>query len=405
MKKIFLLFLFLISFSFSQSQIFLQITRNLLEKAAVYLIFNVEKSEYFESFINTLSRDLTFSGYFKVKGFKIVENIERFEKEVVSQFIITGEKEKDFLNIKVKNGITKEVILENNFVIIKDSKKLAHIISDYIVEKLTGRPGIARSKILFTSTRTGKNQIYIVDYDGDNLIQLTNVDYLVNFPRYLRKNDILFVSYEDNWAKIAKMNIDTKKIETFIAKPGLNACVSVCQKREEIAIVLSQSGNPEIYIADFNGNIKKRLTDYSGIDSSPSFSPDGKYIAFVSDRNGKPQIYIMDRDGFGIRRISYISGYCTSPVFSPDGNYIAYIFSEGGKYSLAIYEMETKKTFKISNLNCEEISWAPDSRHIVYSKSENGQELKIIDIFTKEERVLISGNYRFSSPYWFSFVE
>ncbi len=403
MKKIFFLILISKSFLYPQSQIFLQITKNLLEKADVFLIFKIEKNEYFDKFINTFSQDLVYSGYFKIEGLKITENIERVEKEIITQIVITGEKKQELLNVKVKSGIEKNVILDNYYKLTQNPKDLAHWICDDIVEKLTGKPGIAKSKILFTSDKTGEKQIYQIDYDGDNLIQITDVKYLINFPKYLEGKNILFVSYEDGWPKIAKMNIHTGKIETFIAKPGLNACMSPCKKTKEIAVVLSQSGNPEIYIADFNGEIKRKLTDYNGIDSSPSFSPDGKNIAFVSDRDGKPQIYIMDREGFGIKRLSYVSGYCTSPVFSPDGNFIAYIFSEKTGYGLAIYDINTKKTMTISGLNCEEISWAPNSRHIVYSKTGKNQPLMIIDIFTKEKRELISGKFNTYSPNWFCF--
>ncbi|MCM8818520.1 MAG: hypothetical protein NC915_03460 [Candidatus Omnitrophica bacterium] len=403
MKKIFFVFLIFTCLLFSQTQIFLQITKNLLEKANVLLIFKIDKNDFSEKFINTFSNDLKLSGYFKLEGIKFTENIEKTEKEIMSGIIITGEKKQDILNIKVKDGIEKKILYENNYKFIQNPREFAHIICDDIVEKLTGKPGIATSKVFFTSDKTGKNQIYLIDYDGYNLIQITDLDYFVNFPRYLEGNYILFVSYQDGWPKIARMDILTKKIETLIAKPGLNACMSPNLKTKEIAVVLSQSGNPEIYISDFKGEIRKRLTNHNGIDSSPSFSPDGKNIVFVSDRDGKPQIYIMDRDGFGTRRISYISNYCTSPSFSPDGNFIAYVFADKGGYSLAIYDLNTTKTKIIKNLNCEEISWAPNSRHIAYSTSGKSQKIMIVDIFTNEIRELISGNFKCISPNWFYF--
>jgi TolB protein len=403
MKRIFLFFTGLSFCIFSQTQIFFQITKNLVEKADLFLIFKVEKNDFSDRMVETLSKDLKFSGYFNVEGVKFTDNIEKEMKGMVTQIIIIGEQKGEILNIKVEDGLEKNLLFESSYKLLKDPRELAHLICDDIVEKLTGKRGIARSKILFTSDKTEKKQIYMIDYDGYNLKQLTNVDYLVNFPRYFEGNKILFVSYENGWPKISKMDVSSGKIETFIAYPGLNACVSPCKKTREIALVLSASGDPEIYLFDFDGKIKKRLTYNKKIDSSPSFSPDGKSIAFVSDRDGKPQIYIMDRDGYGVRRISYISGYCTSPVFSPDGNFIAYIYSEGSVFALAIYDVNTKKTKTFSGLNCEEISWAPDSRHIVYSKIEKKQSLIIIDIFTGETRTLISGNFNCFSPNWFSF--
>ena len=43
--------------------------------------------------------------------------------------------------------------------------------------------------------------------------------------------------------------------------------------------------------------IVERITNYPSIDTSPSYSPDGKYIAFNSDRSGYQQIYVMKSDG------------------------------------------------------------------------------------------------------------
>ncbi|MGC8976978.1 MAG: hypothetical protein ACP5OB_05080 [Candidatus Ratteibacteria bacterium] len=400
MKRIFICFTILSSFLFPQTQIFLQITKNLMEKANVYLIFKIDKNDFSEKLINTLSDDLKYSGFFNILGFKIVDEIEKIKKEILTQVIIIGEKKKEIINIKVEEGLEGKIIFEKDYKLI-EPRYLAHTISDDIVEKLTGKQGIAKSKIIFASDKTGKRQIYMIDYDGFNLKQITDVDYLINYPRYFKENEILFVSYQDGYPKISKIDIISKKIQDFLSKPGLNACISVCRETKEIAVVLSYFGNPEIFVVDFNGNIKRRITNYKGIDSSPSFSPDGKNIAFVSDRHGKPQIYLMDKDGYGVKRISYISNYCTSPTFSPDGNFIAYIYSDGSGYGLAIYDINTEKTKTIPGLNCEEISWAPDSRHIVYSKTGEKEPLMIIDIYTKNTRKLISGNFKFLSPCWF----
>ena len=188
---------------------------------------------------------------------------------------------------------------------------------------------------------------------------------------------------------------------TVSAEPGINACASPCRTTGEIALVLSRSGDSEVYVLQPAAGVFKRLTYSKGVDSSPSFSPDGKRIAFVSDRDGNPQIYIMNRDGFQTRRISYLSNYCTSPAWSPDGNYIAYVFRKGG-YGIALYELNGEKTIIAGEgLGSEEISWASDSRHIVYSRIDTKPSiLEVFDIFTKERRRLMSDKYGCFSPSW-----
>jgi dipeptidyl aminopeptidase/acylaminoacyl peptidase len=71
-----------------------------------------------------------------------------------------------------------------------------------------------------------------------------------------------------------------------------------------IAFVSKRDGNSEIYTINSNGTELKRITNNTFEDTSPSWSPDGKYIAFISDREKKTAIYIMKADGTNVRRIS-----------------------------------------------------------------------------------------------------
>ena len=46
----------------------------------------------------------------------------------------------------------------------------------------------------------------------------------------------------------------------------------------------AKDGNSDIYTMDLETRVVERITDHSSIDTSPSFSPDGKFVAFNSDR-------------------------------------------------------------------------------------------------------------------------
>ncbi|MDP7641794.1 MAG: hypothetical protein QGI52_05020, partial [Alphaproteobacteria bacterium] len=72
----------------------------------------------------------------------------------------------------------------------------------------------------------------------------------------------------------------------------------------EVAVVLSKDGNPEIYLAKANGANLRRLTRNRGVDSAPAWAPDGKTIYFTSDRAGTPHIFAMSRNRDDVRRIT-----------------------------------------------------------------------------------------------------
>jgi len=404
MKKIFCIICLCFLFASNcPARIFFTITKNLSEKAEIVILLNKVEGPYWRNFLSTIKKDLEYSGYFTVPTAKFVKDINKEKKKFSTELILHNENTAEKVKFAVYDPLDDEKLFEKNFSIPANPRVFAHRVNDEIVFALTGKQGIASSKISFVSNKNNSYQIYAVDYDGKNLRRLTDEKYLVHYPRWLPGNkSLLFVSYKYGWPKIAKLDVGNERITTLLNEPGLNACASVCPKTKEIAVVLSKTGNPEIYLVNFSGKILKRITYYSGINSSPSFSPDGKMIAFVSDRQGTPQIYIMNRDGFQRKRISYVSSYSTSPAWSPDGNFIAYVFAKKGGFGIALYEITTRKTVVIRNTSgSEEISWAPDSKHIVYSRTDTKpSSLWIIDIFTKEKRKLTPEKYNCFSPNW-----
>jgi TolB protein len=96
-----------------------------------------------------------------------------------------------------------------------------------------------------------------------------------------------------------------------------------------VALTLSKDGNPEIYILALATGTFRRLTRHPGIDTEPTWSPDGRQIAFVSDRSGGPRIFAMDAEGGSVRQLTE-SGHHTQPRWSPRGDVIAYTAREGG---------------------------------------------------------------------------
>jgi Tol biopolymer transport system component/DNA-binding winged helix-turn-helix (wHTH) protein len=72
-----------------------------------------------------------------------------------------------------------------------------------------------------------------------------------------------------------------------------------------------------------------RITFDDGLQSEPTWSPDGRYIAYSSDRGGKFDVWVQQVSGGDPIQITKGPGHHWQPDWSPDGKYIAYRSEEG----------------------------------------------------------------------------
>lgn len=84
----------------------------------------------------------------------------------------------------------------------------------------------------------------------------------------------------------------------------------------------------EIYVADLNGKIVRKLTDNNFYDAEAVVSPKGDKILFTSDRSGDLELYTMNLDGGNVKQITNQIGYDGGANFSPDGKKIVWRASQ-----------------------------------------------------------------------------
>lgn len=263
---------------------------------------------------------------------------------------------------------------------------VAHQFSDEITKQVTGTPGIATSRIAFSSGTTGKKEIYIADYDGANVKQLTNHGSVSIMPVMSPDGTkIAYLSYKDRYPWLYILDIESGAVRPLSRHVGVNIAPAWSPDSKSLAIVLSKDGNQEIYRINADGTGERRLTNSKGVDTSPTFSPDGGQIAFVSERGGFPQIWVMGADGSNQRRLSMVRGKAFDPAWSPDGSMIAFVIEGGGSH-IAVMDASGAgvRTLTSAGTN-EQPTWSPDSRHIMFHRTQ-GVQIRAVDVFLSDPR-------------------
>src|SRR5882672_4260714 len=102
---------------------------------------------------------------------------------------------------------------------------------------------------------------------------------------------------------------------------------------KSVAFVVSQidvkedkGGNAHIWMVGIDGQHERQITWSTDSESSPRFSPDGKYLSFTSSRPGKAkgnQVWLLDRSGGEAFQLTEIKGRLQGYEWSPDSKRLA----------------------------------------------------------------------------------
>ena len=296
-------------------------------------------------------------------------------------------------------------------------RRVAHIISDKIYQRLTGEKGYFDTRIIYVSETGPKTQRYkklaIMDQDGANVKYLTLGNELVLTPRFNPQNQLVtYLSYFRNLPRVYLLDIETGVQEVVGDFPGMTFAPRFSPDGKKIIMSFAKDGNSDIYTMNMETRVVERITDHTSIDTSPSYSPDGKYICFNSDRSGLQQIYVMRSDGSNVKRITFGKGLYGTPVWSPRGDLIAFTKVHKGRFYIGVMRPDgSGERLLTENFYQEAPSWSPNGRVLIFyretktdSKGEGfSAKLWSIDLTGYNER-LIETETDGSDPSWSSLL-
>jgi eukaryotic-like serine/threonine-protein kinase len=193
--------------------------------------------------------------------------------------------------------------------------------------------------IAFASSRAGVPQIFLMNVDGSDQVQLTNIPDGACQP---------------DWSPDGKSLV----------------FISPCSSREE------RYRGTALYIIDVATKNISALPTEDGGDFDPAWSPDGTRIAFTSYRTGSMQIYVINLADQVVTLLSDPSERKSArqPAWSPTGTQILYV-AKREQYPLQIWVMSDvgKGPEQVVRSGVEMWdflpTWSPDGKTVLFSES------------------------------------
>ena len=294
----------------------------------------------------------------------------------------------DITMAKELKGVQFSMITANYIPVLRRA-------GDIVLDLYTGKGGIFNSKLVFIGRKSkgSPKQVYVCDFDGTNMVQITNTNSIHLSPTWSPDGtSLVATSFELNNPDLYFYEIIKSKSGSI--RPGmkkriayqfvLNSGGHFTPSGKLIAYTGAIEGNADIYTITPDGKNRVRLIGGHGLDVDPNFSPDGKYLAFVSGRYGNPHIFTAtlkwqsdDKVTIeGDKRLTYAGWYNATPDWSPDSQKIAFAGYDKdiNRWDLFVMNYDgtnmERLTLKIGDN--ESPSWSPNGQMIAFHTNRTG---------------------------------
>jgi Tol biopolymer transport system component len=162
----------------------------------------------------------------------------------------------------------------------------------------------------------------------------------------------------------------------------------------------------DIFVADTNGRMLRRLTSTDGYDAEATVSPTGDRIVFTSTRTGDIELFSMKLDGSDVRQLTSVPGYDGGAFYSWDGRKIVFRASrpEGkeletyrgllaehivrpSRMELFVMNADGSGMRQVTNNGAANFGpfWHPDNQHIIFASNMDDPQGRNFDLYMIRE--------------------
>ncbi|MEO6655986.1 MAG: hypothetical protein ABIO36_07865 [Pyrinomonadaceae bacterium] len=310
------------------------------------------------------------------------------------------------LQTGISRRLTQDIIDYSDLSMTADGKSLVAVQSDdtsslwvsptadvtRAVQVTTGKDSVLRGfawtpdkKIVYVSRVSGNTELWKMDPDGSNKLQLTN-DGRIKYTPMVTPDGRYIVFGASQGATIWRINIDGSNPIALVTKAFNGANPDITLDSQTVIFSSWSAGKLNLWRTSINGGEPQRITEFAS--TEPSISPDGKTIAcFSFDANSVTRLTVIPVDGgeplrvFAMPPTVFVD---LSPKWTPDGRGITFIDRRGSSQNLWVQPFDGGAAKQLTDFKENGIyrrEWTRDGKQVAIVRGESSSDVVMITDF------------------------
>ena len=183
-------------------------------------------------------------------------------------------------------------------------------------------------RIVFISNRDGNNEVFVMNGDGTGVVQVTNLDGNTRWSSWTNDGRILFQSGVLPNRDVFIVNADGSDLSNLTPGAGDFAWASAAPNGPHIVLSrFTEAEGQHLFTLSLQSGVLKRVTPASleSVDVQANWSPTGNDLVFVRATDEGQELYFVHKDGTDLTRLTNTPARPElQPAFSPDGTKIVF---------------------------------------------------------------------------------
>lgn len=246
--------------------------------------------------------------------------------------------------------------------------------------------GLVTEKIAFTSTRDGNSEIYIMNPDGTQQVNLTWHSARDVAPAWSPTGEhIAFNSDRDGIRDIYLMDADGKNVRKVFRHLAYREYPTWSPDGKKLAYLHAEDWS--IYVGTIDSGQEEHVASANFLGGFPAWSPDGSEIVFVS--TAAPAVYFLKIVNLQTHKVRVLlpnnePRTVWDPAWAPDGTHIAFYWHKKGIYTIRKSGRGMKRIIP----NASRPAWSPLGDKLIYGKD---RQLFKFDFSNRQSKQLTHG--------------